>query len=270
MNRRFLLSAATLLLMLPGGCGDAPDDGSKRYPDYRYRLTVEVDTPEGLRSGSSVIEVKTARAGKNSIPTPNAIHSRARDEAVTVDLGKGGMLFVLLSSESSVDWAKRALLTVTPAVTMADAYAAGLRSDFDPSFEILMKRALALEGQHEISRYVNDPRARIRARNQGTEVPSGYPIMVRFENVNDPTTVKLVDPDDLSKSFGADFKLRRITVERTNDEVTEGIEKKLRWLKSVGKARGTLIPNPPRVKAHATDPVIQYLSPGYFSTELYK
>ena len=27
-------------------------------PDYRYRLTVEVETPEGLRSGSSVIEVK--------------------------------------------------------------------------------------------------------------------------------------------------------------------------------------------------------------------
>ena len=26
-------------------------------PDYRYRLTVEVDTPEGLKTGSSVIEV---------------------------------------------------------------------------------------------------------------------------------------------------------------------------------------------------------------------
>ncbi|HAW37080.1 MAG TPA: hypothetical protein DCX71_13555, partial [Erythrobacter sp.] len=32
-------------------------------PVYRYRLTVEVDTPDGVKTGSSVIEVDTEVAG---------------------------------------------------------------------------------------------------------------------------------------------------------------------------------------------------------------
>lgn len=58
MNRRVtlgsLLALGTLAL---AGCGDPT-------PTYRYRLTVEVNTPEGLRTGSSVIEVETSVAGK--------------------------------------------------------------------------------------------------------------------------------------------------------------------------------------------------------------
>lgn len=29
-----------------------------KAPDYRYRLTIEVETPEGVKTGSSVIEVQ--------------------------------------------------------------------------------------------------------------------------------------------------------------------------------------------------------------------
>ena len=47
----FLLAFAFVL----GGCSLTESD---KTPDYRYRLTVEVDTPEGLKIGSSVIEVE--------------------------------------------------------------------------------------------------------------------------------------------------------------------------------------------------------------------
>ncbi|NMW31963.1 hypothetical protein HKD42_07815, partial [Altererythrobacter sp. RZ02] len=86
MNRRvFLCTAASIGAMTLSGCGLGPDP----TPDYRYRLTVEVETPEGLKSGSSVIEVQTNIAGEYSIPTPGRVSQRLRGEAVTVDLEDG-------------------------------------------------------------------------------------------------------------------------------------------------------------------------------------
>ena len=70
-------------------------------PAYRYRLTVEVDTPDGVKTGSSVIEVDTEVAGGYSIPTPGRVTNRVRGEAVTVDLGEGRVLFALLLPASA-------------------------------------------------------------------------------------------------------------------------------------------------------------------------
>lgn len=60
MNRCFFLTTATALVASAALPGCAAADST---PDYRYRLTVEVDTPGGLRTGSSVIEVETSVAG---------------------------------------------------------------------------------------------------------------------------------------------------------------------------------------------------------------
>ena len=59
---------------------------------------------------------------------------------------------------------------------------------------------------------------------------SAYPMMVRFADESDPTSVALVDPDDLAASFGEGVSLRRITVELTDDPVTASIEDRLGWL----------------------------------------
>ncbi|MEP0393170.1 MAG: hypothetical protein ABJ205_00340 [Erythrobacter sp.] len=59
--------------LLLGGCG-AEDVA----PDYRYRLTVEVDTPEGLKTGSSVIEVSTKVAKRGTVIVNGAMRMRAR------------------------------------------------------------------------------------------------------------------------------------------------------------------------------------------------
>jgi hypothetical protein len=42
--------------------------------------------------------------------------------------------------------------------------------------------------------------------------------------------VQRVDPANLAASFGPGIRLKRITVEVTDDDVTTGIEKRLRWL----------------------------------------
>src|SRR5262245_578483 len=65
---------------------------------YRYRLTVEVDTPEGLKSGSSVIET-TVQDNTESWGPPESrmVRSRTKGEAVFVDLGSGKHVIALLA-----------------------------------------------------------------------------------------------------------------------------------------------------------------------------
>ena len=56
------------------------------------------------------------------------------------------------------------------------------------------------------------------------------PMLVRFADIADPKTVERVDPENLAASFGAGYALQRVVVEETDDPVTSGIEKRLRWL----------------------------------------
>lgn len=79
----------------------ACDSGSATY---HYKLTVEVQTPEGLRTGSSIIEVRTSPSGSLQ---PGGIVSKVRGEAVAVDLGPRGTLFALLSSRTDPENATR-------------------------------------------------------------------------------------------------------------------------------------------------------------------
>jgi copper chaperone CopZ len=79
--------------------------------------------------------------------------------------------------------------------------------------------------------------------------------------------VQRVDPANLAASFGPGIRLKRITVEVTDDDVTTGIEKRLRWL---SKHRGTLKPNPPSFMDDPNDPELRLLGKGPFTTELVK
>jgi hypothetical protein len=59
---------------------------------------------------------------------------------------------------------------------------------------------------------------------------SAYPMLVTFGDLDDPTSVEEVDPDDLAATFGGDVSLKRITVRITDGPVTGGIEERLAWL----------------------------------------
>ena len=212
---RFLSTLPALLLAMLGAvllpaCSAAEDDPT---PDYRYRLTVEVDTPEGLRSGSSVIEVETRVNSANSIPNPDGLTRRARGEAVAVELPDGQVLFALLRSEDNVDWAKSITFTLAPE---------GSGESGDP-FQERFDNMLAMGGAIELPETLGD-------YNRNLTRTSGRPMLVTFRDPADPTSVERVDPDDLAASFGEGVSLKRITVEMTDDPVTRGIEERLGWL----------------------------------------
>jgi hypothetical protein len=61
--------------------------------------------------------------------------------------------------------------------------------------------------------------------------PADLPDLVTFSDVNNPTTVIEVDPQNLRTTLGEGISWNGITLESTDEPVTKGIEEKLPWLR---------------------------------------
>ena len=207
MNRNIFLTMATALMasLALTGCAQAEE----ATPDYRYRLTVEIDTPEGLRSGSSVIEVEQSMGSTAMSGFGRRLARRVRGEAVAVDLPDGRTLFALLRSDDNHDWASSIMQSLAPDI---EGEPWGERFD----------NVLLLEGKIALPRTLPPVGPR--------EGRSAYPMLVTFGDLDDPTSVDQIDPDDLVATFGKGYEIERITVPLTDDPVTVGIEERLGWL----------------------------------------
>jgi hypothetical protein len=56
------------------------------------------------------------------------------------------------------------------------------------------------------------------------------PTLVFFSDVNDPLSVKQVNPSALRDTLGLDAQMGSVTVSITNDPITQDIEQKLPFL----------------------------------------
>jgi hypothetical protein len=178
------------------------------YPiyTYRYRLSVEVETPDGLRSGSSVIEVRYEMFPQFLTERDHISH--VFGEAVFVDLGHGKNLVGLLASGPSgedVDY---------PGSIIFQAF------NLDSNDPNTPKRLSRLQGKRDLDIYHS---------NQYEVTKRFLPTLVTFSDLNDLSTARIAPPALFEEIFGAGFRLRNISVEMTNDPVTSGIEKKMPW-----------------------------------------
>ena len=184
-----LASAAALVLV---GC-------AKRRR-LRYRITVEIETPAGLKTGSSVMETR------QSGPYPfvpqelgNGGGGGVVGEAVAVDLGGGHVIFALLSGPEG-----RSIYAMVPRALNYPELTPPLSRHFKPH-----------EWQEAFDEAADaEPLAVLRRED--------YPMLVTFGDLSDPKSVEAVNPDAIG--------VRRITLQVTDDPVTTGIEKRLGWL----------------------------------------
>lgn len=88
-RRRVLGVLAGGLAAVLSGCGFSSN------PTYRFKMTIEVDTPQGVKTGSSVYEVETT-GSRDLVAGGKGSRFTLRGEAVAVDLGDGRTLFALL------------------------------------------------------------------------------------------------------------------------------------------------------------------------------
>jgi hypothetical protein len=177
------------------------------WVSFRQRLTIVVETPTGEVSGSSVTEVLYTRTTGPIVPMEaRGVIKSVTGEAVVVEVAPGRYLFALLSRPLSIqgDWQRDATSWVYPAYNLADA------------------------GSHAASMRL------LRSQPYDVPVPlppEGWPIMVTFADIADPTSVARVDPDNLAASFGPGVRIKAVTLEITRASVTTGTaQSALPWL----------------------------------------
>jgi hypothetical protein len=249
IGRRGFTSAILLggTMLALSGCGEN-QPGGREVEELRYRLTVAVDTPEGMRSGSSVIEVRAVKNPDWLTPEGRGYRYSFKGEAVAVDLPDGRTLFALLKTQSGASDASE-----YPWFAFDDR----LADTRDPLAQ--MQRMRGWKGQTAEMTKKKEMGAADRAKS----APE-LPMLVTFGDLKDPASVKRVDPDDLSASFGAGVKLKAITVEITRDAVTTGIGKRFSWRNNYSLERRRL--NGSNSIAISTNELSDNLGTGEFST----
>ena len=176
------------------------------YPSatLRYKVTVEIDTPEGVKIGSAVREVFIQRQPELPESGPDI---KPKGEAVVVDLGKRGVVFALTNFD-----------------------------DYRTIFEAFPgPPGLTPEGLKYYSELKDA---------KGVLKPEEYPMFVTFTNINDPKSVVSlrdvsgcfekdkngtcikegfhVAADRFEEILGKGVKLRNVSIEMTDEKVTWG------------------------------------------------
>jgi hypothetical protein len=187
-------------------------------PAHKYRLTVEVETPQGRRSASGVLAVHPDRSYTRRGQT------RTLGDAVFVELGQGKNLVALLAH---VDNNNLVLDDINYVALRAYAEASGKRVPFS--------------GMSGLT---------------GTVPVKGalIPVLVSFTDPAVPGSAKVVSPDDAEAALGQGYRLRGLTAEVVpngywpldfggvlGQPVTRGIQAKLPWLSGAGDSAATAL-----------------------------
>jgi hypothetical protein len=160
--------------------------------EWNQKLTVEVLVDGKVVSGSAVSHVWWQEANALGV-----YPSGYKGEATVVDLGPRGKLFALIGEETNY----------IAQYTLHDALGED-RGDY----EKLLPKIMRFRGTKDVPR-------------------DHYPLLVTFTNLDDPRTIRKVDPSDLSAAFGPGISLGQVTLEITDEAVTSGkVETLLPWL----------------------------------------
>ena len=202
-------------------------------PSQKYRLTIEVETPEGVKSASGVIAVHPDRSYSRGGKTT------ARGDAVYVDLGGGKNLVALLAH-------------------------------VDKSLDFDDVNYIALRAYRAAGRNVSFNEM---SRLTGTAPLPGsvIPVLATFTDPADPGTARLVPPDGVEAALGRGIRLRGISAAVVpngmwpldfggplGEPVTRGIETRLPWLNGVDAAADRALKAAGVPAAEAADPRLAF------------
>lgn len=176
---------------------------SSNRAKVHYKMTVNVNTPEGLCSGSSVWSwamEKTTIAGSTSYG------GKFRGEAVAVDLPSGKTLFALCNQ------------ALIPERHFRDLIMHRERKDRVADIRDIASNVGAVR--------------QLPCKQKGKDKSQGSygGKLVSFSDINDPLSIFLVDYHDASATLGEGYNVESVMVTITDEEVTTGIERRLNWL----------------------------------------
>lgn len=177
---------------------------------YRFRLAIEVEVDGETRSGASVLAVRTVDQ-RLGLTEAKGARSQVTGEAVFLDLGNGRNVIATLGFGPHAN---------------------------DHKIERLV--LLAFLPSHPQLTIEDIPKLTGSAPLTGDLIPT----LVSFADLNDPSTARVVRPDQFETVFGPGVRFRRSFIEMTRDPVTRGIEQKvafLRPMRDVQKGKSVLV-----------------------------
>ena len=175
-------------------------------PGHKYRLAVEVETPDGIKTASGVLAVHPDRGYSRGGQT------RTAGDAVYVDLGGGKNLVALLAHvDKAID-----LDDINYVALRAYTAARGGRV----SFNEMSKQTGAVPVTGKL-----------------------IPVLVTFADPADPASARAVSPDDSEAALGKGYRLHGLAAEVVpngywpldfggglGEPVTRGIKVRLPWV----------------------------------------
>ena len=167
---------------------------------WNYRVTVEIETPEGIKSGSAVRQVSTRRPSLTYQESGNP--SKIVGEAVVVDLGERGVVFAILSDQSRAN---------------------ALYSAFFPSDNSLPRTEIKVGNRAELKENLPN-----MVMFEELNDPKSVKLVFQDPTWWQPKPEDYVDKYE--KIFGKGVRLKSIIVEVTDDPITLSVEKTLPWL----------------------------------------
>lgn len=205
----------------------------------RFEIGVEVETPHGLKTGSSVIEMRTERDGGFLIwSEARGARTRIRGEAVFVDLGP------------DKDGKPQNLIALLATGSLGE----------DPNFGLMIARAVLGANSHQGTMGFGGFAAALQRLPAGKRFelkPPNTPTLVSFRDLADPTSARVVpaDPREVSETdfaavFGEGYGLKRIWIERSRKPVNFSIEQKLKHLFSEISKFDRLVMDPRSPKSY--------------------
>jgi hypothetical protein len=180
------------------------------YPtySYRYRITIEVDTADGVKAGSSVLETKTIQYPRWVTLGANDHQTTVRGEAVFVELGGGRNLVALLALRPHAEDGRAALFAPRSFFSIVE----GVPHDIEWT-----KQLSTMSGRRP---YAGDRR----------------PTLVTFADPNNPASVREVPFEDPQSVLAPDVQSVRAWIDLTKDPVTENLKTKLPWIDQFASA----------------------------------
>ena len=174
------------------------------YPTYSWhqKMTIEVEAGGKIYSASNVIAMKVISEPR-ILPDAGSVDLSMKGEAVVLEFPGPKYLFALLRYKNR---------SLGPFYAR-DVFAANLGAGvFSGPGDYWAKATSRQRGKHT--------------------VPAGlYPLLVTFTDINDPASVKKVNPNNLAASFGAGYSLKSIMLEITDEAVTTGVVENFGFMK---------------------------------------
>ena len=155
---------------------------------FNEKLSLVVSTPTGDKTGVAVTHWQMSKS-PGMFYSLGGLGGNQTGEAAVIDLGEGKLLFALLGKPDPV---------------------------------------LGLYQKNQVADGLEDALDEMTSKKISSAVPADqYPLLVTFDNIADPKSVKQVKPSDLAATFGAGYSLKRVTLEITDEKVTEGVVESL-------------------------------------------